>query len=164
MAWRRKDRVPPVAGGRIDTILGPNTNYDGAIRSDGNIRIDGIFCGRVETAGNVIIGPTARVQADIEAGVVQVWGQIRGLIKTRGRLEIMPDGRVWGDVDVNSLLVDEGGMLRGQCLMGGEVVEDMVMPEPSPSPAISIVTADASESTPAPAEEDDDSSDRKSVV
>lgn len=156
MAWFKRDRVPPIAGGRIDTILGPNTNYDGAIRSDGNIRIDGIFCGRVETAGNVIIGPTARVQADIEAGIVQVWGQIRGLIKAHGRLEIMPDGRVWGDVDVNALLVDEGGMLRGQCTMGGEVVEDLVIPEATPSPAVSIVTADTSEDKDAGAERDDD--------
>ena len=100
-------------------VLGANTSYRGTLKSDGNIRVDGLYQGRIETAGNVIIGPAAQVLADIVANTVQVWGAVRGQIVARGRLEVLPSGHVWGDVEVNSLLVDEGGTFRGQCLMTG---------------------------------------------
>lgn len=130
MLWRKHDdKVPPVTGGKIDNILGANTSYEGVLRSDGNIRIDGVFRGRIETAGNLILGPQARVLADVVAHAVQVWGAIHGQIRAQGRLEILPNGRVWGDIDVGALLIDEGGMFRGQCTMAGQDVHEFALPE-----------------------------------
>ena len=126
----RKNKVPTVVGGRIDNVLGPNTSYNGTIKSDGNIRIDGIYQGHVETAGNVIVGPSARVLANIVADAVQVWGAVRGDITAQGRLEILPDGHVWGDIRVGSLFIDQGGMFRGQCTMGEENLEPLMPSEP----------------------------------
>ena len=88
MAWLKKTATPPVAGGKIENLLGANSNFEGTLRADGNVRIDGVFSGRIETAGNVLLGPSARVMADIVANMVQVWGSIQGNIKTHGRLEI----------------------------------------------------------------------------
>ena len=121
-----RKKVPPATGGKIDNVLGANTTYHGTIKSDGNIRIDGVFEGHIETAGNVIIGPSAQVIADIVASAAQVWGAVRGDVKTQGRLEILPNGRVWGNIQVASLLIDEGGLFRGQCIMAGEDVEPIV--------------------------------------
>ena len=110
-------------------VLGANTSCRGILKSDGNIRVDGLFQGRIETAGNVIVGPDATVLADIVANTVQVWGAVRGQIVARGRLEVLPSGRVWGDVEVSSLLVDEGGTFRGQCLMTGTEPPTLVTEE-----------------------------------
>jgi cytoskeletal protein CcmA (bactofilin family) len=104
-----------VTGGKIENALGPNTNCNGIIKSDGNLRLDGVFEGRIETAGNVIIGTSAQVAADVVAHAVQVWGTVKGNITAHGRLEILPGGQVWGDVYANSLSIDGGGVLRGQC-------------------------------------------------
>ncbi|MBN1401521.1 MAG: polymer-forming cytoskeletal protein [Anaerolineae bacterium] len=129
----RRSKLAPLTAGKIDNLVGSNTSFDGIIKSDGNIRVDGIYQGRIETAGNVIVGPTARVVADIVANMVQVWGAVRGDITAKGRLEILPDGRVWGNVQVVSLLIDEGGMFLGQCKMAGESVEPLTLPEPPPA-------------------------------
>lgn len=125
----KKTKTPVVAGGKIDNILGPNTSYNGTVKSDGNIRIDGIYQGYIETAGNLIIGPSAKVLADIVANSIQVWGAVRGNITAQSRLEILPDGRVWGDIHVASLLIDEGGMFRGQCVMASENTEPLTLLE-----------------------------------
>lgn len=130
MTLFKKNRLPSVSG-KIDNVLGPNTSFTGTIKSDENIRIDGVYRGRIETAGNVIIGPSAKVLADIVANAVQVWGAVRGNITAQGRLEILPNGRIWGDIRVGSLLIDEGGIFRGQCLMGGEQVEPLLLPDAS---------------------------------
>ncbi len=124
----KKNRTPGMVGGKMETILGPNTTYQGILRSDGNIRIDGVYEeGRIETAGNVIIGPSAKVLADIVADSIQVWGAVRGDITARGRLEILSGGRVWGDVRVASLLIDEGGVFQGQVVMAGEELEPLAL-------------------------------------
>ena len=114
----RKPKIPTLSGGQIENLLGPGTSYRGTLISDENIRIDGTYEGRIETAGNVIIGPSAKVLADIVANTIQVWGTVRGSITARSPLEILPNGRVWGDVSVASLLIDEGGTFRGECVMG----------------------------------------------
>ena len=118
-----------IAGGRIQNLLGPNTSFQGTIKSDENLRIDGVYEGRIETAGNVIVGPSAKVLAEVIADTVQVWGVVRGTIIARGRLEILPSGRVWGDVRVASLLIDEGGVYHGQCTMGEETLEPLALLE-----------------------------------
>jgi len=120
-----------MTGGKIANILGPNTTYQGMLKSDGNIRIDGVYeKGFIETAGNVIIGPSAKVLADIVANCIQVCGVVRGNITARGRLEILADGRVWGDVHVASLLIDEGGMFQGRVVMAEDELESLaILPE-----------------------------------
>lgn len=138
--WFKRRGATPTTTGTIENLLGANTDYEGTIRSDGNIRIDGVFRGRIETAGNVLVGPSAKVLADIVANIVQVWGSVQGNIKTQGRLEILANGRVWGDIEVGSLLIDEGGMFRGRCMMAGEEVEQFVAP-PQVAPAVAEETA-----------------------
>lgn len=121
----RKSETPVTLSGKIDSVLGPNTSYNGTIKSDENLRIDCIYQGYIETAGNVIVGPSAQVFADIVANAVQVWGTVCGNIKTGGLLEILPTGRVWGDVDVLSLTIDEGGIFRGRCTIAGSNIEPL---------------------------------------
>lgn len=137
MSLFKRDKI--AVASKIDNLLGENTSFQGTIKSDGNIRIDGIVQGRIETAGNVIIGPQSKVLADIIANTVQVWGAVRGNITAQGRLEILPNGRVWGDVHVLSMLIDEGGLFRGQCIMGGETIEPLTLPEPlTESPEMTV--------------------------
>ncbi|MGQ9493170.1 MAG: bactofilin family protein [Anaerolineae bacterium] len=119
----RKERTFVPFTGKIENILGPTASFQGNLKAEGNVRIDGYFDGSVETTGNVIIGEKAKVNADIVASNIQVWGAVKGNITASGRLEILPSGRVWGDIKVTSLLIDEGGLFRGKSLMAGEEQE-----------------------------------------
>jgi cytoskeletal protein CcmA (bactofilin family) len=106
---------------KIETIIGPNTNFDGHLKCDGSVRIDGVCEGGViETVSNVIVTPNAMVAADIVARNVSVSGSVTGKIKASNRLEILSTGRVWGDAEVGSFLLDEDGYFRGQLVMKEE--------------------------------------------
>ncbi len=124
-----KKKKDTVVTGSIDNVLGPNTSFEGTITADGNIRIEGVYRGRIETAGNLIVGPVGKVLADVVASVIQIQGALRGNVTAHKRLEILPEGRVWGDIEVGSLLIDKGGVFRGRCIMGGEEVEPLTLPE-----------------------------------
>jgi cytoskeletal protein CcmA (bactofilin family) len=128
----------PSGGGsastKIETVIGPTANFKGTVQSDGGLRIDGVFEGNIQIAGNLIIGETGKVIAEVTAQNVSVAGALKGTVKAAGRLEILSNGRVWGDISVASFLIDEGGFFRGQSIMPGEA--DMPMLEaPVSAPA-----------------------------
>jgi cytoskeletal protein CcmA (bactofilin family) len=95
------------------------------------VRIDGLYEGSVETAGNVIIGEGAKVVADITAENVSVSGAVKGSITARGRLEILSTGRVWADIAVTSFLIDEGGFFRGKSIMSSGPEPSLEAPQPT---------------------------------
>lgn len=130
-----KERTFAPFEGKIENVLGPSTSFRGQLTTEGNIRVDGHFDGSIETTGNVIIGEAAKVTAEIKANNVQVWGAVKGAITAAGRLEILPTGRVWGDIKVSSLLIDEGGVFRGDKVLIGEEQEPFVEDE-TESPAV----------------------------
>ncbi len=115
--------APAVAGSqaaKIETVIGANCRMNGVLQSDGGIRVEGLFEGQIQTAGNLIVAESARVVADIQAYNVVVSGQIKGNV-TANRVEITETGKLFGDLNVNTLLLNEGAFLRGQTNMNGDV-------------------------------------------
>ncbi len=116
-----KPKGPPLE--KIETIIGHNNIFDGHLKCDGNIRIDGVCQGGViETVGNVVVSLHARVAAKIIAEHVLVAGEVTGAIYARGYLEILSTGRVTGDVRVMNFYKDEAGILSGKLVMGQEAL------------------------------------------
>ena len=111
---------------KIETVIGANTNFRGRLVCDGSIRIDGI-CeeGSIETTGNIVVSPQAKVAADLIAANVSVSGAVTGKITATGRLEILSTGKVWGDVDAGSFLLDQEGYFNGKLV----TKEDVAPPE-----------------------------------
>ena len=107
---------------KVETYIGPNTNFKGRLVCDGSVRIDGV-CeeGVIETVGNIVVGPEAKVGAYLIAENVSVSGAVTGNITATGRLEILSTGKVWGDVNVGSFLLDENGYFRGKLTMQDEL-------------------------------------------
>lgn len=138
----RSNKDAPIE--KIETVIGPNTNFRGHLVSDGSIRIDGV-CeeGIIETVGNIIISPQAKVAAELIAENVSVSGTVTGNIKASGRLEILSTGKVWGDVDVGSFLLDEEGYFQGKLMMKEEIERPQIGENDfaeSPASPISVVT------------------------
>lgn len=116
-----KPKRPPLE--KIETFIGSNTSFDGHLKCDGNVRIDGVCEGGIiETVGNVVVAPGGRVAAKIIAEHVSVAGEVTGAIHARGYLEILSTGRVSGDVRVANFHKDETGILSGKLVMGEEVM------------------------------------------
>ncbi len=113
---------------KAETLVGASTSIHGNLRAEGTIRIEGMVEGEVYTAGNVIVGRSGKVVATITAQNVMVAGQIRGNVTATHRLEIVASGKVWGDITVASLLIEEGGLFRGQSTMKDDTAAEELMP------------------------------------
>jgi cytoskeletal protein CcmA (bactofilin family) len=127
---RRASPSPGPADSKPETIIGPTTSIHGDLKADGAVRVDGLVEGTIEAAGNVIIGQTGRVTASIQGQNVLIAGVVRGNVTAAQRLEIVATGKVWGDITVRALLIEEGGLFRGQSIMRDESVPE-ALPEPA---------------------------------
>ena len=101
----------------LDTLIGPNTIFEGSIQSDRSVCVEGCIRGRIEAKGEVVVGREGKVEADIYADSIVVGGQVIGNINARSRLEITATGRVTGDVEATTITVAEGGMVDGSFKM-----------------------------------------------
>ena len=114
------DVIDSPASDRIENVIGPTATFVGELKCDGGVRIDGVFQGSLETMGNVIVGETAKVVANLAGRNISISGAVKGNITASGRLEILSTGLVWGDIQVASFLIDEGGVFSGKSQMPAE--------------------------------------------
>lgn len=82
-----------------------------------NLRINGKFEGTLESRGNLTIGQTAVVLANIAGDNIIIGGRVKGQITARERLTLLPTAMVEGNIYPAKLNVAEGAILEGRCLM-----------------------------------------------
>lgn len=77
-----------------------------------NLRINGKFEGTLETKGNLIIGETAVVSAQITGEDVIIAGKVKGKIVAL-RLSLLSTAKVEGEIRTNKLIISEGALFEG---------------------------------------------------
>ena len=114
---------PPGAtqnGGTNVVSLGPRDTLNGRLEIHGDLKIAGNVEGELKASGDVVIDPTATIQASIEGANVTVRGQVNGGVTARRRLTLGGSGRLNGDVKVSRLTVEDGATLNGNVTMTPE--------------------------------------------
>jgi cytoskeletal protein CcmA (bactofilin family) len=106
-----------VAEGEVTALLDRGAHFEGRLSFEGTVRIGGSFKGEIFTRDTLIIHSTAKVEAQIEADVVIVCGQVMGNIHARKRVIMHPPATFKGTVTTPSLRIDEGVMFEGASYM-----------------------------------------------
>lgn len=88
-----------------------------AFKDPVNLRINGKFEGSLETKGNLTIGSSATINADIIGDNIVVGGRVKGRITAKERLTLLPTAIVEGDIYPVKLNITEGAILEGKCTM-----------------------------------------------
>jgi cytoskeletal protein CcmA (bactofilin family) len=105
-----------MANDPMTTVLGEGTHWQGEIQAGPNgLRIEGEVEGTVISEGQVLVAPSGSVRGTIHAKRLTVMGRVEGVFKVEGCLEILGTGWVEGEVELENLVVDEGGTLQGTC-------------------------------------------------
>ena len=103
--------------GDIATVFGRTTSFHGILEFQKPLQINGRFEGEIVTPDTLVVGESARVKGDIEAGVVIISGEVNGNIRAKYRVEIHKPAVFRGDIFTPSLSVDEGVIFEGQSKM-----------------------------------------------
>lgn len=106
----------------FDTIIAEQTQLEGEIITPGDIYIGGVISGQIK-AKNIQLGPSAKIEANVEAENIVINGEVKGAIKAKEKLEITETGKMMGDIDIKILSIASGAVFDGQCNMAPEAKE-----------------------------------------
>ena len=102
-------------------IIGAGTVIEGDIKSDGDIRIDGILNGTLTTKGKLVLGTTGTVEGEVSCQNADISGSITGKIKVAELLSLKTNSKLTGDIITNKLAIEPGANFSGSCSMAGTV-------------------------------------------
>jgi cytoskeletal protein CcmA (bactofilin family) len=128
------DSVPPSAGeqkmfdkgapsgstansNELNAFLNKGSEFDGKLSFDGSVRIDGIFNGEITAKGELQVGESGKIEAEVKVGSLIVSGLVKGDIKASQRIQLTPTAKVYGDIATPKLAIAEGAIFEGTIKM-----------------------------------------------
>lgn len=119
----------------------------GELSGQEDLFMDGVIEGTVSLSeGKLTIGPNARVQADLEARDVVIYGRVEGKVRATGRIELRDSATVRGDLFAGRLSIEENATLKGRV----ELTEAVAKPAAAElAPSAGLFPASTTASTPA---------------
>ena len=111
-----KTQTPVVNVNEVSRIS-TGTVIKGEINSPNDIRIDGVFEGKIFSKGRVVVGEKAEIKGDIVCDNVYFWGKMTGSLFVRDTLTLKDTCSVNGDLHVQRLVVELGAHFDGTCKM-----------------------------------------------
>ena len=105
---------------KFDTLIGRHAEFEGNLRLNESIRIDGRVLGHVHSASDqavsVVVGPNGEVVGDLVAQRVIVAGKVSGNIHALDRVELHAGCFVQGDLKYASIAIEHGARVQGLLL------------------------------------------------
>ncbi len=98
-------------------LIGVGTVLEGKLRTPGDMQIDGKVVGEITASQNVSIGATGEIEGTISARNVTIGGKIKGTIIAQEKLVFQGKAVVRGDIRASKLVIDEGALFDGTCVM-----------------------------------------------
>ena len=112
-------------GNESESLLGnmikAGTEIIGDIKCSGDIRIDGVLKGNLQTEGRLVVGESGKVDGSIVCKNADLSGTIRAKISIHELLSLKSACNLEGDISTNKLHIEPGASFTGTCKMGGVV-------------------------------------------
>lgn len=115
--------------------LASDVEIKGNIRFSGELTLDGKLEGEINTDGILVLGDSAVVSGNINAGTVVVRGKVTGNINAKDKIEIKTKAELFGDIRAAKLVVEEGVTFVGKTEVNpNKVVPTAAVPRPGEAP------------------------------
>lgn len=105
---------------KIGTVIAEDIEFKGKLIFKDSLKIKGHFEGTIQSEGHLIIGRESKVSANIEAGIVSINGSANGKFKANKRIELNQKSKTNGDLITSDLLVEQGSIFNGTCIMASD--------------------------------------------
>ncbi len=103
--------------GKIETIIGPSVRVEGDFKGEGDLVIEGMLIGNLQTKNNLKIGQNAIVEAEVRANNAFISGKVKGNISVKGKIEITATAVILGDIKAQIISIESGALVQGKLIM-----------------------------------------------
>ena len=104
--------------GDLNTFIGKGTYFEGTVKVQSSIRVDGQIKGRITTSDTLIVGKEGEVDGEVSAKNAIIGGKVRGKIHATGRVMLEAQSLFQGELQTAKLVINEGAFFDGVCSMG----------------------------------------------
>ena len=104
--------------GDLNGFLDRGSSFKGELEFEDTMRIDGKFNGKITSKNELIVGESAHIECDIHVGRIAISRTVVGKILADQRVEIHRQGKVYSDIDTPALIIEDGAIFQGNCVMG----------------------------------------------
>jgi cytoskeletal protein CcmA (bactofilin family) len=99
------------------TFISDGTNIFGDIKVEHDLRVEGYLKGTVEVGGMLVLGPTGKIEGQVQARSATIAGQILGNLKGLDKIVLESKSTLVGDLQTRELVINEGAIFQGNCSM-----------------------------------------------
>jgi cytoskeletal protein CcmA (bactofilin family) len=103
--------------GELNTIIGKGSIFEGNIKVDHSLRVDGKFKGDITSSDTLIVGLEGEIVGNVKVKNVVLGGKINGTLVTQGKTVLESKAEFCGDIKTGKLVIDEGALFAGKCDM-----------------------------------------------
>ncbi|MGG6310604.1 bactofilin family protein [Paenibacillus macerans] len=146
MKLRNNAKTVKLDPNTTDTLIGEGSVFEGKIRSDAGVRIEGQITGDIECEGDVTVGEKGVVHSNILARNIIIAGTVNGNVQAKSKLSITSKGKLYGNMVATSLSIEEGSVFEGTSKMSGGNAE-------AAAPAVIMKETAVAAEAPAPAKD-----------
>lgn len=114
----KRDEMGAVTGG--ETVIAQGVKVEGDFTSLGNVIIEGEVAGSVKVDGDLRVGESARIAADVTARNAMIAGGVEGNLTVAETLDLTASARIAGDLSASVLTVASGATINGRISMGSK--------------------------------------------
>jgi cytoskeletal protein CcmA (bactofilin family) len=98
-------------------LIAAGTVFEGKLRTPGSIRIDGRVVGEIVATNNISVGGAGDIEGNISAKNITIGGKVQGSVVAQEKLVFESKSTIRGDIHASKLVIDEGAMFDGSCIM-----------------------------------------------
>ena len=107
--------------------ISAGTTFKGEITTPTDLRVDGIFEGKICSKGRVVVGEKAQIKGDIICQNVDFTGTMHGNFYVKDTLSLKGGCTVEGDLNIKRLQVELDAKFNGNCRMISEAEFDKIV-------------------------------------
>lgn len=108
------------SSGELNTIIGRGSVIEGTLTVQSSLRVDGKIIGTVQVADSLIVGKDGEIEGEVRVKNAVIGGKVKNKIVATGKVVLEAKSVVYGEVKTSRLVIDEGAVFEGKCVMGDE--------------------------------------------
>lgn len=108
----KHDTVPQV---NEVSRISAGTDVKGSLKSQSDIRIDGVFEGDLVTSGKLVLGDNAIIRGNIICTSADVWGTIEGDLNVGDAVTFKSSSQFTGNLKTIRICIEMGAVFSGNC-------------------------------------------------
>ena len=95
------------------TVLGESMKIIGEVSSNEELYLAGDLEGKLTLKNRLTIGPNSKVNANVKATEVIVFGSVRGNVEAENRISLRAGATIVGDIKTAGIVIEDGAYFKG---------------------------------------------------